>query len=442
MAYNKFTIGVVVQSILIGFAGTIFVWTLFQDHLFIARFTTGAVWLGMIIFMVYYVNRTNRSLTNFLRTIKTLDSSRPLPAENKTTFDLLNLTYNDIIDSIQEVKISKEVEYQYFRSVIENVGTGLIAFDLQGKVEMINRSAMAILKSGSPQHINEYNKRIEGFSDLLLNLKPNLNSLSKVIIDGEMVSLSLRKVLFMKQTKEIHLVSLQNIRNELEAEELEVWQKLISVLTHEIMNSVSPIKSLTGTLIARSEKSTVDQQDHDLISGLKAIETRSKGLLKFVDSYRNLTRVPSPVYTEIKVDKLLPDIAQLMKEETASLQIELHTECRPAEMVIQGDEKLITQVLINLIGNSIHALKGVEKGHIELLASLDNEERKIIRVKDNGHGIPDDIIDKIFIPFYTTREDGSGIGLSLSRQIMHMHNASIRATSTQEQGTTLTLVFS
>jgi nitrogen fixation/metabolism regulation signal transduction histidine kinase len=441
MAYNRFTLGVTVQSILTGLAGTMFVWTLYQDYLLIAKFTAGGVWLCLLLYMIYYVKRTNRSLTQFLQTVRHLDSSKPLPSGNKGSFDLLSLTYNDIIDSIQEVKISKEAEYQYFRNVIENAATGLIAFDQQGKVEMINRSAQAILGLNSPQQLSDFDRRIEGFSELLMQMKPGVNNLSKVIIGGEMVSLSLRKALFVKQSREISLISLHNIRNELEEEELEVWQKLISVLTHEIMNSVSPIKSLTGTLVTLVEKTGIEPQKEDMLSGLKAIETRSKGLLKFVDSYRNLTRVPSPVFQELSVGKLLSEVAILMKEEGSMNQIKLGTSVHPPDLNIYADEKLISQVLINLISNAIYALKECGGGKIELIAYQDEEERTRIKVKDNGKGIPAEIIDKIFIPFYTTREKGSGIGLSLARQIMHMHNASIRVTSSPGTGCTFNLVF-
>jgi len=441
MAYNRFALGVTVQSVLTGLAGTVFVWTLFQDYLLIARFSAGAVWLGLILYMIYYVNRTNRSLTQFLQTVKQLDSSKALSSNSKGSFDLLSITYNDIIDSIQEVKISKEIEYQYFRSVIDNAATGLIAFDMQGKVEMINRSAQTILGLNSPQYLGDFDRNIDGFSKLLMNLKPGLDSLSKVIIEDEMVSLSLRKVLFMKQKQEISLISLHNIRHELEEEELEVWQKLISVLTHEIMNSVSPIKSLTGTLVNLAGKSGNDSQTEDMVSGLKAIETRSKGLLKFVDSYRNLSKVPSPVFQELSVIKLLSEIRVLLHEESSKNQIALEVNVQPDDLAVFADEKLISQVLINLISNATHALKESQVGKIELIAHRDKEKRTNISVRDNGQGIPNEIVDKIFIPFFTTRENGSGIGLSLARQIMHMHNASIRVASSPGEGCTFTLVF-
>jgi two-component system nitrogen regulation sensor histidine kinase NtrY len=441
MAYRRFGTNVVLLSILVGLCGTLFFWTLFREGLFFARISSGALWLGLIAWLVWYVNRTNRSLSRFLHTVRTLDGSRQVTGARGDSFDLLAMTYNEIIDTIQEVKIAKEAEYQYFRSIFDHTSVGLLSFDGRGLIGLINRAACRLLDTEAPAHLDELERKVEGITAILKDMGPGDPKLYRVIIRDEPLSLSVRKSLFVKQGQEISMVSLQNIHSELEGEEIEVWQKLISVLTHEIFNSVSPVKSLTGTLIRRADKLEDDKEREDMLSGLRAIESRSRGLLSFVESYRNLSRVPEPVFSDLKVYKLLSDVTMLMKEETDKSGIRVDIRVLPVDLSIRGDDHLLAQVLINLMGNAIFALEGYTDPMIEIEAGVDKQDRKYMMVRDNGAGIPDEIIDRIFIPFYTTREGGSGIGLPLARQIMHLHNASIRVVSAPGAGCTFVMVF-
>lgn len=441
MVYRRFGTTVVLLSILVGLSGTLFFWTLFREGLFMARISSGILWLGLIAWLVWYANRTNRSLSRFLQTVRTLDSSRQVGDARGGSFDQLALTCNEIIDTIQEVKIGKETEYQYFRSIFENMSVGLMSFDGQGRIGLINQAACSLLDTEAPTRLEELEKKVEGITAILEGMGTGDPKLHRVIIRDEPLSLSIRKSLFVKQGQEVSIVSLQNIHSELEGEEMEVWQKLISVLTHEILNSVSPVKSLTGTLIRRAGRLEDMKEREDMLSGLRAIQSRSKGLLSFVDSYRNLSRVPEPVFSDLDVLRLVEEVATLMKEETERHSISLEVRVHPPDLSIRGDERLLAQLLINLVGNAIFALEGCSDCKIEIRAGVDGQGRTYMMVRDNGAGIPDEIIDKIFIPFYTTREGGSGIGLSLARQIMHMHHASIRVSSIPGKGSTFLMVF-
>jgi two-component system nitrogen regulation sensor histidine kinase NtrY len=441
MVYRRFGTNVILLSILVGLCGTLFFWTLFREGLFFTRISTGALWLGLVAWLVWYVNRTNRSLSRFLDTVRTLDGSRQVNDIKGSGFDLLAMTYNKIIDTIQEVKIGKETEYQYFRSIFDHMSAGLLSFDGHNRIGLINRAACRLLDVESPAHLDDLERKVKGITTILKDMSAGDPKLHRVIIRDEPLSLSVRKSLFVKQGQEISIVSLQNIHSELEGEEMEVWQKLISVLTHEIMNSVSPIKSLTGTLIRRAGNLEDDKEREDMLSGLRAIQSRSLGLLTFVDSYRNLSRVPEPVFGDLEARKLLEDVALLMKEETGKNGIRLNIGIHPPDLSLRGDERLLAQVLINLVGNAVFALEGCKDPLIEIVAKVDEQGRACMMVRDNGAGIPDEIIDRIFIPFYTTREGGSGIGLSLARQIMHMHDASIRVNSVPGKGSTFIMVF-
>lgn len=446
MVFNRFFRIVILQAILLTVTGTLFLWTLMQDYLIITKFTIGFIWLLQIVLLIYYLTRTNRGLDNFLKSVKYLDTSRGV-TEGDKSFDLLNLTYNEIIDSIQKVKIEKEAEHHFFQNTIEHVGIGLISFDEAGDIELFNKAARDLSGIEFVRNIQELDKSIPGISELLFLLKNGHSKMIKVVSGDEILNLSIRKTVFKIQDKTVNLASLQNIRTELEEEEIEVWKKLISVLTHEIMNSVTPIKSLTNTVIKMYEKSgdpeglKASAHDDDILLALKTIQKRSKGLLSFVEIYRNLTKIPLPVFNKIELKNLFSEILILMNSQLQSSVIVLSTEVNPINLKLTADEKLITQVIINLVKNSIESVNNKKDGKVQIKAFLSPQSEIIIQVTDNGTGILADLIDKVFIPFFTTKEHGSGIGLSLSRQIMKLHGGTIGVSSKPGFDTVFSLKF-
>lgn len=446
MVFNRFFRIVILQAILLAVTGTLFLWTLMQDYLIITKFTIGFIWLLQIVLLIYYLTRTNRGLDNFLKSVKYLDTSRGV-TEGDKSFDLLNLTYNEIIDSIQKVKIEKEAEHHFFQNTIEHVGIGLISFDEAGDIELFNKAARDLSGIEFVRNIQELDKSIPGISELLFLLKNGHSKMIKVVSGDEILNLSIRKTVFKIQDKTVNLASLQNIRTELEEEEIEVWKKLISVLTHEIMNSVTPIKSLTNTVIKMYEKSgdpeglKASAHDDDILLALKTIQKRSKGLLSFVEIYRNLTKIPLPVFNKIELKNLFSEILILMNSQLQSSVIVLSTEVNPINLKLTADEKLITQVIINLVKNSIESVNNKKDGKVQIKAFLSPQSEIIIQVTDNGTGILADLIDKVFIPFFTTKEHGSGIGLSLSRQIMKLHGGTIGVSSKPGFDTVFSLKF-
>jgi two-component system, NtrC family, nitrogen regulation sensor histidine kinase NtrY len=448
MVFNRFSLNVIILSLLVSITGTLFIWTLTQDYLVISRITSAALWLIFVIRLINFVNRTNRGLSTFLQSVKTLDSTKPEAINPGGTFKMLDISYAEILNSIQDVKIEKEIEYQFFRSVIENVATGLISFDNEGSIEMINRSAVRLLNCGQVTQIKSLNKTEKDFGEFLIKLRPGINALRRIIVDEEVINLSVRKAEFTRKSEKISLISLQNISKEMEEQEIIAWQKLIAVLTHEIMNSVSPIKSLSTTLkgiLSNSPNLSVSNADGesintDLIAGLSAIETRSKGLMQFVESYRRLSRIPEPQFSEHRVADIFKNIISLMQSETGSKGIGFSAQTEPGDLTLCCDEKLVSQLLINLVSNSVFAIKNTSGGEIRISAYPEKQGHVAISVSDNGTGINPEIIEKIFIPFYTTRENGSGIGLSLVRQIMLLHQGTVKVISIPGL-TTFTLTF-
>ncbi|MFW5644930.1 MAG: sensor histidine kinase [Bacteroidota bacterium] len=285
--------------------------------------------------------------------------------------------------------------------------------------------------------------------DTLLNIKPGYNKLVKVQDDDDFLQLAIHATELKLKNKIIVLATIKNIQNVLEEQETEAWQKLIRVLTHEIMNSITPIASLSATLESilkpYTSQAGTENMDIDTVQEIKqaltTINKRSNGLLHFVNTYRNLTRIPKPNFKLVKANDLFKNIEELMKEEMKGKDIHLIKHIEPESFEVSMDEQLIEQVMINLVKNSIHAVDGKEDPKIIMKAFFNKRGRPTMQVIDNGTGILKDVIDKIFIPFFTTKPSGSGIGLSLSRQILRLHGGTITAQSQPDKETVFTLTF-
>jgi signal transduction histidine kinase len=448
MIYNRFTFAVILLSVLLGLTGLALIWISLHDYLMITKISIGLVWVFILVFLIYYVRRTNRELIRFLENLRYLDTIKNVN-EKDPSFRRLNKAFNRVIDKIRHVRSEHAAEHQYFQSTVEHIPVGLMAFRDDGKVDFVNKAAKELLHIHSPKHFRDLNTVYEKLGDKLFYLTPGRNELFKVQINSKLLHLSIRSVLLKIKNMSIKLVSIQNIQSELEEGELEAWQKLISVMTHEIMNSVSPLKSLTFSMqkilknqLERAKSQHADEGElNKVLSGLNAVEKRSRGLLNFVQSYKDLTTLPFPNFEIFRVMDLFREVKQLIGEELYKESVTLKIHPIEGELTIKADYNLISQVLINLIQNAIFALSERERKVIELTAYKNKDEYVIIQVLDNGKGIPQDEVDKIFIPFYSTREKGSGIGLSFARQVMQLHRGRIYVQSKEGMGTTFSLVL-
>jgi signal transduction histidine kinase len=273
--------------------------------------------------------------------------------------------------------------------------------------------------------------------------------LHKIKTDNLLQSIIVKATELKFESNVIKLVSFQDITNELDKKELDSWKRLIRVLTHEIMNSISPITSLatviSGYYKNRDDETTVPLEniDHQVVSktlsGLNTIEETGKGLLDFVDKYRSLTTLPKPNLCKFTIDSLFRK-CKLLMESNISNNIKIISSVQPEDISIEADYAQIEQILINLIKNAVEALSNKKNGTIHLNAFYADGDI-LIRVEDNGIGISGDIIEDIFVPFYTTKENGSGIGLSLSKQIMQNHDGTISVNSAPGKGSEFTLKF-
>jgi signal transduction histidine kinase len=267
----------------------------------------------------------------------------------------------------------------------------------------------------------------------------------KFFDESDVIQLIIYATEFKMRDKAIKLVSLQNIQTELEEKELEAWQKLIRVLTHEIMNSVTPISSLSSTvndmLTTGNANDLDEEQVDDIKSAVTTIHRRSEGLINFVENYRSLTKIPKPNFEIFSVQHLFDRLKRLLSNDLEKYSIRLSLSVEPRSLEVTADPDMVEQILINLVINSTHALKDTENKSLSLTAGLNEKGRVFIKVTDNGPGIPQDIQEKIFIPFFSTKSSGSGIGLSLARQIMRSHRGNIRVSSKPNEETTFSLIF-
>lgn len=410
--------------------------------------------LLQIISLINYIEKTNRILTSFLESVRFSDFSRTFQVEGLgSSFDNLKTSFNKVIDDFQKIRGEKEEHYFYLQQIMSHIEIGIIAYQKDGTVEMINNAAKKLFNVKSLKNIQLLETWHPGLESLFFNINPEDKKLLKVKKGEELLQLSIYATEFKINERSITLVSIKNIQSELEEEEMRAWQKLIRVLTHEIMNSIAPIASLTSTVnymvkqMAEQIKPIIkDKFDtdgiKDIIEALDTIHKRSTGLIHFVEKYRDLTKIPQPNFKIYNIKTQFQNINNLLRTELEENNVNLKIIVIPEKLKITADEQLIEQVLINMVKNSIHALENI-KGNkeIKLNAYINNGGRRVIQIYDNGQGIIKEVGEKVFIPFFTTKSNGSGIGLSLSKQIMRLHNGSIKVASEPYKETCFTLTF-
>jgi len=420
-------------------------------------YLTSLLVLMVLIYEVYslisFVETTNTLLTNFLESLRYSDFSRTYEISGAgKSFARLSESFNQVISDFRKVREEREQNYFYLRTVVEHIGIGLIAYRQNGEVELINNATKKLFQLSQLKNLKELEIVSPELMSGLMNISNGDNILVKIREKDEILQLAIYATEFKVADKNIRLVSIKDIQSELEEKEMESWQKLIRVLTHEIMNSITPIASLTQTLDylikdvrERYDNIFSDEGEAEVVEevemALKTIHKRSTGLLHFVESYRDLTRVPNPNYTIFPVSKLFETISSLMREEIHRKGITCDINVEPPNLELSADEQLIEQVVINLIRNSIQALERTDNPHIAMKSFLDQRGRILIQISDNGQGILPDVLDKIFVPFFTTKPKGSGIGLSLSRQILRLHGGTLTVHSEPDVETIFTLRF-
>lgn len=451
MVFRSFRINCILRVLVLGGTISLFFYLVFQTALYATLLIVTCIIVYQIYALIHYVEKTDRDLTRFLDSIKHADFSQTFSVSGLgTAYDNLKSAFNGVAEEFRKARAEKEEQYRYLQTVVQHVGNGLMAFDENGSVELLNTAAKRILKVPYLRNIRGLNGFSQEFVEALFRLKSGERTLVKINDEDELLQLVVYATEFRGRHQNLKLVSIHNIQSELEEKEMEAWQKLIRVLTHEIMNSVTPIASLASTVnemlaVKQNGKNEVSEfsidEKEDMQGAVQTIEKRSKGLINFVDAYRKLTRIPEPDFQIFRVSDLFSSISRLMETQLESHVISYVNRIEPESLELTADPELIEQVLINLFTNAIQAVKGRTKPEIRLTARLDERGRSSIQVHDNGPGIHSEALEKIFIPFFTTKRGGTGIGLSLSREIMRGHGGAITAYSKPDEGTVFTLRF-
>lgn len=348
-------------------------------------------------------------------------------------------------EKLKQLGNEREESLRYLETVVQHVGVGVIVFDAAGNVELVNRAAKRLLGLQSIKNIGTLDSLSPNFGNYLLQLPENKKRVYRLSANNETIQVLLYATAFGMRKQVFKLVAIQNILPELEEKEIEAYQKLIQVLTHEIMNSVTPISSLAstaGTMLSSVRKG--DKENHgealeDISSAISTIQKRSEGLIYFVDKYRSLTKIPKPAVQIVKVSEVFQRIHTLMDTAIKGTGISFTSDIEPKDLELATDPDLLEQVLINILNNAIQSLVGSKEGKLSLRAHIDALGRACIGISDNGPGIPEELQEQIFVPFFTTKKDGSGIGLSISQQIIRALGGTISVSSQPNLETAFTI---
>ncbi len=452
MIHHRFYINVIFRVVLLTVTSLILAYTVIRRNDLFISLNVILLIIIQVILLFHSINRVNRDLSHFFSAVSsdetTVSYTKATPG---SSFDKLYELFDEINRRIQQLKLENSRRSFYLQHLVDNAGIGILSVTSDNKIDIINPAARQLLNISASSGTTYPDDIDKSVMVQLKEIKPGEQRLLKTATGHEILPLAIRASDFTFRGDTIRLFTFQSIKNELEENEQVSWQKLIRTLTHEIMNSVGPISSTIKTIRSFYEKKAEESSGPslefptetltDTIHGLDIIDERAQGMLDFVSKFRSLTILPVLNLANVEVRDLLRGIERLFSSEILSLNIQMSIVVDPESLSITADKQLIEQVLINLVTNSIQSLSEKTQKKIKLTAFKDYAGKVFIQITDNGNGISEDIRERIFIPFFSTKEKGSGIGLSLSRQIMMLHNGKISFTSVPGVETVFTLVF-
>ncbi len=437
MGFKSYRIQLLVRLALLVVNSVLFSATLFLEGYWLLKANLLIALMAQIYIHFRFLSRWQRDLGLFATSVKYNDYSIVFRKGKEgdsfpEVYDLLN----GVTEYVRKIKSESVQQYEYFRHVVENAQVGILAYDQNGKVVLSNKAALEYAGVSELKQLLQLKDLNRQLYDQITTLRPGMPRLL-TLKGGQVQKISARLSQIAIEGENLFLLSLLNINPEIEENELQSWQDLINVLTHEIMNSVTPIHSLSGNMTKYLDRIEGNEEAvAKARTSLDVIGRRSSLLMDFVNRYREVSNVPIPNLQTTSVSDLILSVLQLFEEDLKGVKVFV----TPNAGVIEIDTGQIEQVLINLIRNALQSMKESSRKELTIFA-VEEEQTTRISVTDTGIGIPHDVMDKIFIPFFTTRKDGSGIGLTLSKQVMHRHGGQILVSSTPGKGTSFTLVF-
>ncbi|TDO22760.1 sensor histidine kinase [Pedobacter duraquae] len=449
MFFQRFTFRLLAYLLLINGMGVLLVYLIRNTHLYFSMTGLAILMICVILNMYFFINQIKEDIKKFVIAIKTRDST--LNFKNKATrgsFPELYQSFQDILKANKDIQLEKDSMFQLIRTILEQVPVGVIVVQKSpdqnesSEIVFFNQSASTLLQVPTYKYWHRVKNHLPAFTQEIDKIQQGGKRFVELKIQDKLIQLSTEVIPLNLYAKDYFIISFQNIKDEIEQKEAEAWNRLIGVISHEILNSITPISSLSDTVSSMvMNKDYLDAEDlEDLRPALQIIKKRSMGLLDFVKDYRLIAELPTPNLEPHAIGEILKHLKILMQPFAKEKNIALNVEQTSSKISLQLDLKLIEQALINLVTNSIHALAGVENAAITINYRLE-ANKLAIDVSDNGKGVDQDLIEKIFVPFYTTRTNGSGIGLTITRNIMKMHQGNVEVNSVPFERTTFSLVF-
>lgn len=448
MFYQRFTFRLIFRLVIINLLGYLLFYLIKNTQLWFTIIGVALILLGTIISLYYYINQIRSDINRFILAVKTRDHT--LNFKNKVTrgsFPELYESFSDILLVHKQIRLEQEAMFQLIKTILEQVPVGVIvvnnAVEEKGEeIAFFNQAASNLLAVPAYKYWHRLKQHLPSFATEIEQILTGGKRFLELKIQDKLIQLSTEVIPLNLYGKNYTIISFQNIKDEIEQKETEAWNRLIGVISHEILNSTTPISSLSDTInkMVTDKKNLTEDEMDDLKTALQTIQRRSSGLLDFVKDYRLIAELPTPNLESHTIGEILKHIKVLMQPFAKVKNVVLDVEQTSSKITVQLDLKLVEQVLINLITNSIYAVENGEMPYINVNYRLENT-KLYIDVSDNGKGIDAEDLEKIFVPFYTTRKNGSGIGLTISRNIMKMHKGSIEVISTPDSGTTFSLLF-
>jgi nitrogen fixation/metabolism regulation signal transduction histidine kinase len=450
MVFRYFVVSLLLRLVLVGAAMALVVWLLLQPGYYSATLLSSIVLALLVAELWRYVSRTNREVARFLDAVRFADYSQRFNFEKAGSgFASLGRTFTAIIEEMRERRTDQESEMRHLKALIEHIPVPLMTVHADDAITLQNNAARRLFGSTHVTRVNDLRQFGAGFARAVDEAIPGDRELVTFTVEGAEYQLTLAATEIIINTDRERLISLQDIQSEIDATQADAWQDLVRVLTHEIMNSITPVTSLAQTAaelvddIVRETgpESPIAEELEDVQSAVATVARRSDSLMQFIDSYRQISRLAPAEKKRVALGDLFETATSLARAEWDDPRVALSTSIEPSGLYVYADRDLLEPVLLNLLRNAWQATKGQEQPSIELRGALNRRGNTVIEIRDNGHGVPDEIATKIFVPFFTTREGGSGVGLALARQVMIAHGGFIRLGQKSDAGTTFTLTF-
>jgi two-component system, NtrC family, nitrogen regulation sensor histidine kinase NtrY len=452
MAFRSYRVEIAVRVALIAANSCAFFLLAFKAAYPLTTALTGILFLAQCRLLVASVDRGAGALGHFFNAIRNADFTQNYAFPGGPPFDALRSEYEGVMALLRDYSLGREKDYHYVRAIAGSIGVGILVFDREGAVDLCNEACAKMLGLRSIRKLGELEGVDRNLHRLLREMRNGEKESCTVAFDRDRLRLIVSVNDFVLLRGKYRLATLQNIQRELDENEIDAWQKMARVLTHEIMNSITPISSLASTASSILERlfdegpaaypatASADAR-RDAQAAVHSIEKRSRSLLYFVESYREFLRLPKPVPSLLSCREVIGRVRMLMQAAMAAKQVDFRCSVIPPDLALEADAVLLEQLLINLVKNSIEALEEARKPVLEICAYKGEGGAVVVEVADNGRGIAPELLDKVFIPFFTTKEGGSGIGLSLCRQIMRLHNGSVDVASLPGERTVFRLTF-